>query len=73
MIPDFLKRENRSQKEDKMLIAIEQYEKHFGQGVNTEPSPYSDEEWVAILENCVKENITFEELTGEEYNPDDDY
>lgn len=72
MIPDFLKRTNNT-KEDKMLVAMGKYEKLFGQGVNTEPSTFSDDEWIAILAHCVKENITFEEFTGEEYDPDDDY
>ena len=44
MIPDFLKRENRkdSSKADKMAEAVKQYEEHFGEGLNTEPSFWSE-------------------------------
>lgn len=44
MIPDFLKRTNNT-KEDKMLVAMGKYEKPFGQGVNTEPSTFSDDDY----------------------------
>ncbi len=40
MIPDFLRRKNKTMEVDpdveKMGITVERYEKHFGEGVNTE-------------------------------------
>ena len=73
MIPEFLKRKNRKYQEDKMLDALKKYEQHFNQGVNTEPSSLTDDEWTEILEYCVKENISYEEFVGDEYDPDADY
>ena len=59
--------------EDKMLDALKKYEQHFNQDVNTEPSSLTDDEWTEILEYCVKENISYEEFVGDEYDPDADY
>ena len=54
MIPDFLRRENKTMKLDpdveKMGIAVERYEKHFGEGLNTESYIWSVKEWCKIVD-----------------------
>ena len=74
MIPEFLRRENRevSQEDEKMMDAIERYEKHFGEGLNTEPSSWSDEEWCKIIEICINKNQKLDDLLGIKDDPDDD-
>lgn len=74
MIPDFLKRENRkdSSKADKMAEAIKQYEEHFGEGLNTEPSFWSEKEWIEIIGVCIEKNKTLDELLERSYNSEDD-
>ena len=76
MIPDFLRRENKTMKVDpdveKMGIAVERYEKHFGEGLNTESYIWSVKEWCKIVDICIKEEKTLGELLGEEHNPEAD-
>ena len=71
MIPDFLKR--KEIKPDPMRDALLRYIEHFGDACNTETSPWSNEEWVKILNYCIETNKTVEELTGEEIDKDADY
>ena len=33
----------------------------------------SHEEWIKVIDECIKKNLTFDELSGEEYDPDCDY
>ena len=73
MIPDFLKLENVPQKESEMKLALDRYISHFGEGVNTEPSSWSEKEWVDILNECVKRDKTLEKLLGTEYDSEADY
>lgn len=74
MIPEFLKRENHPKIErNAMDDALERYEQHFGNGVNTEPSSWTDQQWADILNLCVEEDVTFEEMFGIEYDDDTDY
>ena len=76
MIPDFLRRENKTMKVDpdveKMGIAVERYEKHFGEGVNTESYTWPIKEWSRIVDICIKEEKTLDELLGEEHDPEAD-
>ena len=67
-IPDFLKRENHKQIDSAAIEfgrLLKEYEEKFGEGLTTEPSCWSDEEWIKILKNCIEQNIDFYELTGE--------
>lgn len=75
MIPDFLKRENRTEKREisEMKKAIDRYNKQFNNDLITETVPYSDEEWVEVLNYCVENNMTIWEYWGEEYDPEADY
>lgn len=77
MIPDFLKRENRknpSKYDIKVKEAIERYEKHFSDSsLMTEAWCIPYENWVEVLNYCVAQNKTIWELTGEKYNPEEDY
>lgn len=74
-IPDFLRPENRIDDPvgDKMLELMEEYRKKIGGMLITEPSCYTDEEWIAMLQECIDKNITIWELWGEEYDPEADY
>lgn len=72
MIPEFLKRENQPKGENILNKKVREYIDHFGDGVITEPSTWTEEEWVEILDMCIKENKKLEEYIGE-YELDDDY
>ena len=74
MIQDFLRRENRKDNpvSKKMIAAINKYEAHFGKGLNTEPSSWSEREWIKIIDICIEENMTLDELISREYGSDDD-
>lgn len=74
-IPDFLRPENRIEDPvgDKMLELIDEYNSKIGGMLITEPSSYTDEEWIEMLQECIEKNITIWELWGEEYDPEADY
>jgi hypothetical protein len=75
-IPDFLKRENQqkpSVKDIELMEAIDRYEMVIGEDVGTEPSSYSVQEWIDMLNECVEKHITIWELWGVEYDQDADY
>ncbi len=58
-------------KHSKMNRLLSKYEEKFHCGVPTEPdNGLTDEELCIVLEECIRENITFEELTGFEYDED---
>ncbi len=77
MIPDFLKKENRKKADEsdqRFSDAIRRYHEHFkNDGLMTEASSMSHEEWIKVIDECIKKNLTFDELSGEEYDPDCDY
>lgn len=67
-IPDFLRPENikSNPTDDKMWDLMEKYKEHFGNYPTTVPAPYSTEQWIDILNECIEKNITvFEKLPGE--------
>ena len=72
-IQDFLRPENIDNRPDKFMEALNRYIEHFGDGPITEPSTYTDEEWISILNECIEKNITVWELTGEEYDFESEY
>lgn len=74
LIPDFLKPENIiiDPEMEKFGTAIEKYEKHFGEGLNTESYIWSVKEWCKIVDICIKEEKTLDELLGEEHAPEAD-
>ncbi len=57
----------------KMNRLLSKYEEKFHCGVPTEPSLFTEDEWCTILEECIRENETFEELTGFRYEEGCDY
>ena len=73
-IPDFLKPENIiiDPEMEKFGAAVERYEKHFGEGVNTESYTWPIKEWSRIVDICIKEEKTLDELLGEEHDPEAD-
>lgn len=76
MIPDFLKRGHdlqKSHEHDKFYEAMESYENHFGDGVNTEPSTWTLEEWIDILNECVKTDTPLEVMFDLPVGEDVDY
>ncbi len=74
-IPSFLRPENikPNPEADKMLELMEEYDKKIGGMLITETAPYSTEEWIEVLQECIDKNITIWELWGEEYDPEADY
>lgn len=70
MIPDFLKLENIiiDPEMEKFGVTIEKYEKHFGEGVNTESYTWTIKEWSEIVDICIREEKTLDELLGEKYD-----
>ena len=67
-IPDFLKRENAPMVDDvyeEFDRVLKEYEKVFGSSVTTECHYLSWKEWTELLRICIKENKTYEELTGD--------
>ena len=77
MMPDFLKRENReklSGLDIRFGDALKRYHEHFeNDGLMTEASSMSREEWIKIIDECIEKNLTFDELIGEKYDPKYDY
>lgn len=77
MIPDFLKKENRKEPDEldiRFSDAVKRYQEHFkNDGLITEPSALSREEWIKAIDECIEKNVTIWELFGEEYDPDSDY
>lgn len=72
-LPDFLRPEYvfpEMKEADEMLAAIERYEKEIAEDLITEPSTYTDEEWIEMLNECIERHITIWELWGEEYDED---
>lgn len=77
MIPDFLKPENQKAPDELDLRfgeAIERYHEHFkNSDLITEPSSWSREKWIRVIDECIERNMTIWELFGEEYDPDSYY
>ncbi len=78
MIPDFLKPENRKELDElevRFGEAVDRYHEHFkNDRLNTEPSVWTQEEWIAIIDACIEENKTVRELLGEEDDdPEEDW
>lgn len=72
MIPDFLKLENIPIVTDNMKEVIEEYEKHFGEGISNETMTFSREELIKMLKKCIKKNKTIEQLYGIRQDFDED-
>ena len=76
MIPDFLKHENvlpQSKKTAKFHEALAAYKEHFGYDANTEPSTWTVEEWVDVLNECVKTDTPLNEMFDFPEEDDVDY
>lgn len=77
MIPDFLKRENRKEPDELDLRfgeAVKKYHEHFkDDGLMTDASSMSRQEWIEAINECIEKNVTIWELLGEKYDPDSDY
>ncbi len=75
-IPDFLRPEYEIPEDpegDEMMELCRQYKEIFGTHPMTEPSTYTTQEWIDMLNECIKKRITLWELWGEEYDPEADY
>ena len=77
MIPDFLRRESGkeiSALDKKIMEAMNRYHKQFpADGLMTESWSWPCEEWPDIIEQCIAQNKTIQELFEEEYDPEADY
>lgn len=69
MIPDFLKIENRT-KPTEFSLLVRKYREEFHDSPPTEPSFWSEEEWVEILKKCLKKHKTVREITGITFDED---
>ena len=70
-LPNFLRPEYvvpEMKEADEMLEAMERYEKEIGEDLTTEPSTYTDKEWVEMLNECIDRHITIWELWGVEHD-----
>ena len=67
-IPDFLKRENVApidKVSEEFDNILKEYKRVFDKEIGIEMSSYSLGQWIDILKHCIKENKTYEELTGD--------
>jgi hypothetical protein len=75
-IPEFLRPEYEVTPDpegDEMMRLIKEYTKEIGDDLITEPSSYTTQEWIDMLNECLEKHITIWELWGEEYDPEADY
>lgn len=54
----------------KFSSLLDAYKKKFNRCAPTEPGGFTEEEWCTILETCIKENKTVEDLLHIEYGDD---
>lgn len=71
-IPDFLRPDNtkHDKKDDEMMRVIRKYKETIGDDLMTEPSSFTEQEWIDMLNECIEKNITIWKLLSEEYDPD---
>ncbi|MCJ7834572.1 hypothetical protein MUB23_04080 [Cuneatibacter sp. NSJ-177] len=72
ILPDFLNRPPKSDDFPEFTKALKRYEEHFGVGVSTAELTLSISEIVDMIEECIVQDITWEEYLGEEHKYDDD-
>lgn len=58
---------------DEMMRLMEKYTKEIGDDLITEPSSFTTQEWIDMLNECLEKHITIWELWGEGYDPEEDY
>ena len=74
MIPDFILKGDKQDAAPEAVRCtelIQEYIKKIGGPLITENSYLSDEEWIEILEECLRTGKTYWEVTGESYMGDD--
>lgn len=71
-IPEFLRRKPDEKRKElsRFVKLLDIYEGKFNCAPPTEPSLFTEDEWCTILEECIRENKTFQELTGFKYEKD---
>ena len=71
-IPKFLRMNSGEEKKElsKFAKLIDVYENKFNDFPPTEPSGFTEEEWCVILEECIKEGKTVDELLEIEQGED---
>lgn len=74
-IPDFLRPGSSKPLPDdiEMDRLIKEYKKRIGDDLVTEPSTYTTQEWINMLNECIQNNITIWELWEEAFDPEADY
>lgn len=74
MIPEFLKRENVIQNENELTSTLRAYKAQFNECISLDWLSISEEEWVKVLKECMRQNKSFQEVFGKiEYEEDTDY
>ena len=53
-----------------MMKAIRRYREVIGDDLITEPSSFTEQEWIDMLNDCIKKKVRIWELLGEGYDPD---
>ena len=73
-IPDFLKREHPNpftEKEEYFCELVERYKEMYGEEPMTEPLGFLPmDELCELIEKCLSEKKSYEELTGDIHDPD---
>lgn len=74
-IPKFLRPESYkyNSEAEKMHRLVNEYKLKVGDDLITEPSTYTDQEWINMLQECIDKKMSIWELFGEEYNKEMDY
>lgn len=62
-----------SQEELRCGELVRRYQEIFKDSPPTSPSSWPTEEWIEILEECLRENKTYAELYSFSYEEDSDY
>ena len=55
-----------SEEEKKFDELTQKYIEEFGEDFGTEAFDYTDQEWIEMLEYCLKHHVLMETLTGKE-------
>jgi len=74
MIPEFLRRENVVEDNSELTKALRKYKERFRECVSLDWLQITEEEWIEVLNECVRLGKTFEEIFGKiKYEEDADY
>ena len=74
MIPEFLRMENYVEENSELTRVLKEYENKFNDSVSLDWLAISEEEWIEVLNECIRTGKTFQDVFGKiEYEDDTDY